>query len=385
MNDLDTPLRRKSFAIAGLLLLVGCAPAAPASAPPAAGAPLNVILMIADGAGVAHWTAGLHAAGSLAVQEMPVLGLVETSSANRRVSDSAAGATALAAGQRTFNLGVGVAPACREILARDSAAVRREPRSCAPLQTVLEIARARGMETALVTTAAVVDATPAAFIAKVPHRHWYQEIADQMVAARPDVLLGGGRGYFDGALRRDGRSVLDRLCAGALCVSTAEELYAYQPDRRPLVGLFTEGPMPPFDEVRPTFPQMVEAALARLSLSPNGFFAMFENEGTDDAGHDHYTLARLAGEVVAFDRGVALALEFARRNPRTLVVVTADHETGGTAIHERGDSVFAAYTTGGHTGEMVPLFAIGPGAERFGGIRRNDEIGRLLMEIVGRR
>jgi alkaline phosphatase len=85
------------------------------------------------------------------------------------------------------------------------------------------------------------------------------------------------------------------------------------------------------------------------------------------------------------DRAVASALRFRERFPETLVVITADHETGGLALqHDESGSISAAYTSGGHTATMVPLFAIGPGAERFGGIATNDHVGRLLIELVRR-
>jgi alkaline phosphatase len=381
--------RSKSFAMVGLLLATGCAAAGTASVPGpdvagAAGAtlPQRVIVLLVDGGGLAQWTSALHAAGSLAVQEMPVVGLVDTRSGTHRVTDSAAGATAYATGHRTFQRAVGVGLECREIARRDTAAVRRDPTSCAPLRTVLEAARDRGMATGIVTTAAVVDASPAAFVAKSPTRYWYDQIADQFVAARLDVLLGGGRGYFQGGARADGRDVTEALCEGALCITTAAELQAYTPDDRRLVGLFTGEAMPMSHLRSPSLPLMVETALRRLERNPAGFFAFFESESTDDAGHENIPLAEMAREMIDFDSAVRVALDYARRTPGTLVLVLADHETGGMSILERADSVWANYATGGHSGTMVPLFAYGPGAERFGGIRGNDEVGRILMELV---
>ncbi len=373
-------VRSKYFAILLLSSVASCAP--PAAAPAAGPAPTRVIVMMADGAGLTQWTAALHAGEHLAVAEMPVVGLIDTPSATRRVTDSAAGATAYATGQRTFQRAVGVGVECQAIVARDTAAVRADPRNCAPLETALEVARQRGMATGIVTTATVVDASPAAFVAKSPSRYWYDQIADQFVAARLDVLLGGGRGYFEGGARDDRRNVMEALCAGAHCLASPAELAAYVPDDRRLVGLFTGGAMPAVHERTPTLPGMVAAALARLDRSPRGFFAFFESEGTDDAGHDNVTIAEMAAEMLDFDHAVRLALEYARRTPGTLLVVLSDHESGGMSILERGDSVLANYSTGGHTGTMVPLFAFGPGAKRFAGIRRNDEVGRILMEVV---
>ncbi|CAN5846135.1 hypothetical protein BH23GEM6_BH23GEM6_15070 [soil metagenome] len=338
--------------------------------------------MIADGAGVAQWTAALWESEALSVRSMPVLGLIDTPSSTNRVSDSGASATAFATGHRTFRNAVGVAPACQDLLRQDTVAIRADPARCAPLETVLEASRQRGRAVGIVTTAAVVDASPAAFVAKSPSRYWYDQIADQFISARLDVLLGGGRGYFDGGAREDGRSLMEQLCADAVCLSTAAELERYVPDDRRLVGLFAGNDMSLVPHRTPTLPQMVAAALGRLDRNPRGFFAMFESEGTDEAAHDNVPLADLTAEMIEFDRAVGVALAFARRTPGTLLVVLSDHETGGMSILASGDSVRAAYATGGHSGEMVPLFAYGPGATRFAGIKRNDEIGRTLMEMV---
>jgi|GEM_PF-5964399 len=338
--------------------------------------------MIADGAGIAHWTAALWESDTLAVQSMPVVGLIDTPSSTNRVTDSGASATAYATGYRTFRNAVGVAPACQEIVQRDTAAIRADPTRCAPLRTVLEASRARGRAVGIVTTDAVVDATPAAFVAKSPSRYWYDQIADQFVAARLDVLLGGGRGYFEGGAREDGKNVMGELCADAICLTTAAELEGYVAGDRRLVGLFAGNDMPLVPARSPTLPQMVTAALERLSLNPQGFFAMFESEGSDEAAHSNLPLSSIAAEMIEFDRAVGVSLDYARRTPGTLLLVLSDHETGGFSILASGDSVRAAYATGGHSGEMVPLFAYGPGATRFAGIRRNDEIGRLLMEMV---
>jgi alkaline phosphatase len=371
----------KTFAMSLAVALTSCASLPRVTAAPE-DYPSRVILMLADGAGLTQWTAALHAGSPLSVQSMPVVGLIDTPSASHRVTDSGASATAYATGRRTVNRAVGVGPGCPEILRRDSAAVRANPAMCDPLESVLDVARARGRAVGIVTTASVIDASPAAFVARSPSRYWYDEIADQYVAAELDVLLGGGRGYFEGGSRYDRRNVMEALCQGAHCITTTDELDRYSPDDRRLVGLFTGGAMPGVAERQPTLPRMVRAALERLDRNPAGFFGMFESEGTDDAGHSNVSLAEMVSEMIDFDRAVGVALDFARRTPGTLLVVLSDHESGGMSILERGDSVFAAYTTGGHSGTMVPLFAFGPGAERFGGIRRNDEVGRILMELV---
>ena len=383
------PHRSKTFAILGLLAAAGCAPAgssAPAGAAPADGV-RNVIFMVADGAGIGHWTAAEQATDApLTVASMPVLGLVDTRSADSRVTDSAAGASVYATGVRVDNRTISVEPGCRALLRRDSMALKRDPSGCPPLESVFEIARRQGMSTGVVTTTSVVDATPAAFAAHSPSRYWDDYLAGQFAEAGLAVILGGGRESFDAASRDDHVDLLGRMCADAACVRSASELAAYRADDRPLVGLFAPADMGKAGVRSPALPQMVDAALARLSRDPDGFIALLETEGTDNAGHANVPVEEVVAEVREFDRAVARALDFARRDGHTLLIVTADHETGGLAVLEEDGRAVAKYITGDHTGALVPLFAFGPGAERFGGIHANSEIGRMLREVVaGRR
>lgn len=382
------PGTSKTFAIIGLLALGACtrgevAPALPDASAPAA---RNVILMIADGGGVAYWSAARRAAGRLSVAELPVVGLVDTWDVEGRVTDSAAAASAYATGQRTYYHALSVAPECQAILWSDTAGLRSDPARCPPVETLFQVAEARGMATGLVTTTYVVDATPAAFVAPSPDRAWYDLIARRFADADLEVLLGGGRAFLDGS-RPDGADVLGRLCDGAACLATPAELRGYRADDRPLVGLFAPEEMAAAGARSPALPEMVAAALDRLGRHPGGFVAMFENEGTDAAGHSNQPLPVVVAEVLEFDRAVGVALDFARANPGTLLVVTSDHETGGLALRDfpRGDTLAASYIARSHTGSMVPLFAFGPGAERFAGIKENAEVGRLLREAIGNR
>lgn len=256
------------------------------------------------------------------------------------------------------------------------------PAGCVAEETWFQAAERRGKATGVVTTTAVVDATPAAFVANSPSRYWVDPIAEQFAAAGLEVLLGGGRAHFEAATRDDRRDLLGELCQRSACVSDAAELAAYSPDDRPLVGLFVPGEMDAAGEREPTIPAMVEAALARLSRDPDGFVALFESEGTDVTGHANRPLAEITAEMLEFDRAVGVALDFARRTPGTLLVVTADHETGGLTLPESGDTLVIEYSTGRHTGALVPLFAYGPGSERFAGLLQNYEVGRRLEELA---
>lgn len=388
--------RSKTFAMVGLVALASCAPSV-APAPPATGTPSapstgsgvrNVILMVTDGVGIAYWSAAKVAKEDLAVKRMPVVGLVDTRSSDSRVTDSAAGASAYATGMRTYNGAISVRPECQTMLRRDSLSLKRDPSQCEGLESAFDLARRQRMATGVVTTTYIVDATPAAFVAHSPSRYWRDYIAMQFASAGLDVMLGGGRQYFEAATRQDHKDLLGSMCARAVCVSDGAALSAYRADDRPLVGLFAPNNMPPAGKRSPTLPEMVRAALSKLSRDPDGFFAVFETEGTDDAGHTREPLERITAEMLEFDRALEDVLDFARRTPGTLVIVASDHETQGLDLGLRGDTLVAVYgDVGGigHTGEMVPLFAFGPESERFGGIRENEEIGRMLREVVAER
>lgn len=352
-------------------LLAACAPPAPeapapGSEPAVERGPFSVILLIGDGAGVNYWSAARMAFPELAVERLPVAGLVGTESTNSWITDSAAGATAFASGVKTYNGGLGVGP--------DTQAV----------ETVLERAAARGKATGLVATAAITHATPAAFAAHVPSRNLYYEIAIQLAEAGVDVMLGGGRAHFDPAVRPDSADLLAELTRrGTVADSTAAltALDLSNVDR--LVGFIAEEHPPAAPRRSPTLTAMTEMALEVLARDDDGFFLMVEGSQIDWRGHDNAPLQEVLAELQDFNGAIHAALAFQERRPNTLVIVTADHETGGLALHYDAMGVFRAnYTTDGHTAGMVPLFAGGPGAVAMAGIKENDAIGRLLLGLI---
>jgi len=361
-----------------LLVAMGCSTGPIA---PAGDQPTSVIVFIADGAGVGHWTLASFGSDDLAIRRMPVAGLMDTRGSDHEVTGSAAGASAIATGVRTFMGAISVGPDGR------------------PRETALEVALAKGWATGLITTTFVSDATPAAFAAHARSRA--QSIAAavdifrQMIDQPVDVILGGGSRLFDAAQERDGVDLRAELHERYTYVETADELRtASTGETTALLGLFAPLEMPPATERSPSLEEMTDAALRVLERDPDGFFLMVENEGSDTYAHRNSDREAVTAEMLGLDAAIAIALEYQERHPRTLILVTADHETGG--MYLPGDTVqrldptepvrpsmVLRYGTGSHTAGLVPLFAAGPGAERFGGLKDNDEVGRILKELVG--
>lgn len=336
--------------------------------------PHNIILCIGDGMGVAHITAGKIAAGTLNLEKFPVSGLVTTHSANRLVTESAAASTALATGKKTNNRAVSVLP--------DST----------PLKTLFEHARDVGKSTGVVVTSSVTHATPAAFMTHVDNRRKQAEIAEQIVNSGIDVLIGGGRGYFvpasrQGSRRKDDKNLLAALESRMPLVLSADNLSANS-DGQKLAALLAPGGLPAAANRDYTLARLTRLAIQILSKNTNGFVLMVEGSQIDWAAH-HKDAPNIISEMLDFDTAIGAALDFAQSEGRTLMVVTADHEAGGLALHDgsiQDRQVSAtAFTTGGHTASMVPIFAYGPSSADFSGILDNARVGQILIDRLQKR
>ena len=336
-----------------------------------AGPPTNVVLMIGDGMGVAHLTSARIAAGDLEMERLTTGGLVATWSADGLVTDSAASATAYATGERTLNGSVSVSP------------------SGVPLKTVLEHAEERGMATGLVTTCSLTHATPAAFVAHVAGREDDCEIARQIAESDVEVLFGGGLSFFlpagvQGGARPDGADLLSALRKRMPVALTPGDFRRIGRADRAAALLAPEHP-PAAYERDPALPELTEKALEILSRDDDGFFLMVEGSQIDWAAHENEH-DWLVEEALDFDRAVGIVMDFAEMDGRTLVVVTADHETGGYCLLggslARHEVTEPRFTGDEHTASMTPLLAYGPGSTAFGGLTDNAAVGRLLIEIV---
>ncbi|MCM2317167.1 MAG: alkaline phosphatase [Thermoanaerobaculia bacterium] len=325
----------------------------------------NVILIVGDGMGFTQLSAGRIALrgpdGILWIQTLPSSAIVRTQSASSLVTDSAAAATAMATGVRVPNTVVSV------------------DANGKPLRTLFEKARARGLAAGIVTTTDLTDATPAAFVAHVKSRRDRIEIADQQSASGIEVMLGGGPEHFL-PVARGGRRVrtdlVESMRAAGYTIALEPAALA-TPKSGKLLGLFE-------DTKRPPLSTMTRVALETLARDPEGFVLLVENEETDSASHRH-ELPRLIRGMQELDEAVRIALEFAKADGRTLVVVTADHETGGMQLVETkvAGTLGVRWINGKHTAQPVPLFAWGPGASSFAGEIDNTAIHRLLVEALG--
>ena len=348
-------MRLSKFLLVALVLCLfagAAAGAALAQAPgsqqnPDSAAPANVVLMIADGAGPATFTMArdfkryrqsekrLEGPARLALDALK-LGSIQTYAEDSRVTDSAAGATAFATGHKTNNGFIAVDPQGR------------------PLATLLEAAQQQGMATGLVATSRLTHATPASFAAHVSDRWKENEIARQMLAHEVDLMLGGGRRHFlpqsaEGSEREDGRDLLSEAREAGYTVVTDRAGFE-QAESLPLLGLFSESHLPyVLDRAPgavPTLEAMTQKALRLLSESKkgraNGVFLVVEGSRIDHAGHNNDAASHLR-EALAYDVAVAAAQSFAERDGETLLLSTADHETGGLSLGRNidGDGLYA--------------------------------------------
>lgn len=323
--------------------------------------PKNVVLMIGDGMGLAQVFAGITAnGGHLYIDNFNRIGFSKTQPAKKYVTDSAAGGTAISTGVKTYNGAIGV------------------DTSKKPLVNIFEIARKKGKFTGVVVTSGVTDATPASFVAHVPSRYNTEEIASAYVNSGINLFIGSGRSGFEN--RKDGIDLISKLAGKGYQVCT--DINAIKSVNGGYVaGLLEDLPS---DHVTGRLEAAAGEALRILGKNPRGFFLMVEGSEIDGGGHSN-DIGQEIGEMLDFDRAIGVALKFAESNRRTLVVVTADHETGGLSLID-GDiaygKVTARFATANHTGIMVPVFAYGPGADSFTGIYENTGLFEKFLKVL---
>lgn len=315
----------------------------------------NVILLIGDGMGLAQsYAAYLANDKSLSIYTMPYTGLSITSCADREVTDSGAGGTAIATGHKANYKAIGL------------------DKNNISHPSLLKIAKQYGKSTAIVCSCDLTHATPAAFVANVKNRDLQEQIALSYLEEYCDIALGGGAEKFTSKGRKDKLNLIDSLAKrGYAVVYSEDELSKCESEK--IFGLFAEGHLPEASKRGGVMQQYMLKALEQLDKNPNGFFMMLEGSRIDMEAHLNKYDA-MVEETLDFDRCVAIALDFAKRKGNTLVVVTADHETGGLTLPAKGSKTQDKWTTLNHTGVPVPIYSFGPGAENFTRVMQNTDI-----------
>ena len=333
----------------------------------------NIIFLIGDGMGLSSVTMMLLEGGYEATifDEADNVALQKTYSMDNRVTDSAASGTALATGSKTNNTYISVTP------------------DGEPLESLMDVAEDRGMATGIVVTTIIQHATPAVFYAHTKSRSEYLNITEQLVASRLDVAIGGGMTLFN-ELYGSPKAAQEAICGAGFNFAQSLEAVGECDGEEAVMAIVADL------EVGANQGDYLEGAtreaLRLLDMrGDEGFVLMVEGSLIDGMGHGNDAVAQQA-EIRGFMRAIEAAVEYADSHEGTLVVVTADHETGGLSIvssdadftlSEQG--VEYRWSTRGHSGVMVPIYLYGAGAELINGIMENAELGAKLKEIIAQR
>ena len=334
----------------------------------------NIIFMIGDGMGYnaidaaeVYYQDELNGE-KLTMNQLPVQGSHTTYSMTNQVTDSAAGGTALSTGYKTGNK-----------------VVAKSTDKTTEFKTTLELAAEKGKSTGVVVTTPIVDATPATFTAHVDNREEYETIAAQQLEKLAngtlDLALGGGSVYYE---CDENQSKLDAAKkAGVTYTNVWEDT---KKASLPVVGLYAEESMDTTDDTMPTIAEMTDYALGKLSQNENGFFLMVEGAQIDDFA-EYNNLEMQLHEIYEFDRAVAVAKKYVEEHPDTILIVTADHETGDVEnpMVQSTDKVLeeTTYSTQLHTYKSVPIYAMGTRTEELAGTHENTDVGAFVASILG--
>lgn len=355
------------FLTVSILLLVGACQTNKTVTTSSKARPKNVILLIGDGMGLTQVSTSFYFLDEpSSFARFKHIGLHQNTPTDAKITDSASGATAFSTGYKTYNAAIGV----------DQDTTARE--------TILETAAKQGKSTGVIATSSITHATPASFFAHVANRNSHEDIAADFMTSSVDFAAGGGLKFFH--QRSDRKDFLPDLIAKGFEVDTSALGQTYNA-AKPYIALLAADGMPMMTEGRGDFlPKATELALQHLSQNKEGFFLMVEGSQIDWGGHANdgtYVIE----EMKDFDKTIGLALDFAEKDGKTLVVVTADHETGGLSLSSleafgRSDygQISPTFSTGGHSAALIPVFAYGPGADRFMGIYQNNDIFGKMME-----
>ncbi len=360
----------KFLALLSFLVILGCQPKKTEPK-----VPKNVILLVSDGTGLSQISSAyFYKEGEPNYTRFENFGFIKTSSSQEDVTDSAAGATAFASGVKTYNGAIGMTP--------DSVAV----------PTIVELIQKKKIKTGVVATSSIQHATPASFYGHRVSRRLYEELSEDLYNSDIDFFAGGGLKYF--TKRKDSVDLLKKITEKGFLMNT-DSLRSYEAIKgEAKVGfLLADDAMPKMQEGRGEFlPNAAQLGIDFLN-NENGFFLMVEGSQIDWGGHANdgeYVVA----ELLDFDKVIGKALDFAEQDGNTLVVVVSDHETGGFTLSSKTvevgngmkysdySEIEMTFSTGGHSASLIPVFAYGPGADKFRGIYENTGIFHRIMEVT---
>lgn len=325
----------------------------------------NVILMIGDGMSLMHvYTAWTANRGKLWLENAQATGLSKTWAVKKLVTDSGSGGTSLATGVKTVYHAVGVDPEGK------------------PLTSLVDVAKELGKDAGLAVTCRLWDATPCDFCCHNIDRDKEEELVGDYPTSGVDFVFGGGAQKFTN--RKDGRDIFKELQKKGYHVSrTLDDFFAYDKNSHIFaVPYDKDTPLP--DERGDLLARASMKGISLMNQNKNGFFMMIEGSQLDDYGHFNQ-LDLLMKETLDFDQTVGEVMKWAAKDGETLVVVTADHETGGlTLVNGNKDEgrVECCFSTKDHSGAMVPVYAFGPGAENFTGIFENTDVFKKIKKLM---
>lgn len=325
----------------------------------------NVILMIGDGMSLMHvYTAWTANRGKLWLENAQATGLSKTWAVKKLVTDSGSGGTSLATGVKTVYHAVGVDPKGK------------------PLTSLVDVAKELGKDAGMAVTCRLWDATPCDFCCHNIDRDKEEELVGDYPTSGVDFVFGGGAQKFTN--RKDGRDIFKELQKKGYHVSrTLDDFFAYDKNSRIFaVPYDKDTPLP--DERGDLLARASMKGISLMNQNKNGFFMMIEGSQLDDYGHFNQ-LDLLMKETLDFDKTIGEVMKWAAKDGETLVVVTADHETGGlTLVNGNKDEgrVECCFSSKDHTGAMVPVYAFGPGAENFTGIFENTDVFKKIKKLM---
>jgi alkaline phosphatase len=325
----------------------------------------NIIFMIGDGMSLAHmysaWTAN---GGKLHIDNCNYVGLQKTYCANKLITDSGASITAMITGEKTNY---------------HSLSYSKDGK---PLKVITDYLQEDGKATGIISVCRLTDATPAAFAAKNITRDSVFDIALDFADSKLDFICGGGRKYFK-TQRKDGKNIVSMFKKRTYATPTSvDELENCKSDK--VFAVLAENDIPKPKERGDYLSKVSLKALEILSKDQDGFFLMIEGSQIDDYGHFN-DINLLMQEVLDFDKCVGAVLQWLKTHPNTLLVVTADHETGGLTLVDgeiKKNEIKSHFSTRSHSGVMVPVYAFGAGAEKFTGIYENSDIFHKMMAAL---